>query len=81
MVNDIKMQVSDRTIDLSNSNIDYSHRSDITLNHNTNVNDISFDLNLEQEEPHKFYNLAKYYDLAFLRDPDRDIEFFISCFK
>lgn len=81
MVNDIKMQVSDPTIDLSNSNIDYSNKSDIILNHNANVDDPSFDLNLEQEEPHKFYNLAKYYDLAFLRDTDHDIEFFINCFK
>jgi len=33
------------------------------------------------EHQHNFYNLAKYYDLAFMRDTEGDIDFFIRCFQ
>lgn len=33
------------------------------------------------EHQHNFYNLAKYYDLAFMRDTKGDIDFFIRCFQ
>jgi SAM-dependent methyltransferase len=35
---------------------------------------------LEKEE-HLFYNLPKYYDMAFERDVDSDIKFFQKCFE
>lgn len=34
-----------------------------------------------QQEEHLFYNLPKYYDMAFDRDLDKDIEFFQKCFR
>ena len=33
------------------------------------------------ERQHNFYNLAKYYDLAFMRDTKGDIGFFVKCFQ
>lgn len=37
--------------------------------------------NVDQEKLYEFYNLSRYYDLAFARDADSDIEFFSKCFK
>jgi len=37
--------------------------------------------NDDQEKLYEFYNLSRYYDLAFERDANRDIEFFSRCFK
>ncbi len=34
-----------------------------------------------EKEKHLFYNLPKYYDMAFDRDFDSDIEFFERCFR
>ena len=81
MVNGVKAEVTDPTIDLSNSNTDYNKKNYKISNQNANVNSNDSELSIEQEELHKFYNLAKYYDLAFLRDADRDIEFFTKCFE
>jgi SAM-dependent methyltransferase len=81
MVNSVKIQASDPVIDLSNSNIDYKSEVDIISSQTIQIDTTNPNLGLEQEKLHKFYNLAEYYDLAFLRDADRDIEFFINCFK
>ena len=80
MANGIKVQVSDLADTVNNSNIDYDSKSNDLSNQNMISNLNSSRLNLEQEELHKFYNSAKYYDLAFLRDADRDIQFFTKCF-
>jgi len=39
------------------------------------------DSNVDEEKLYEFYNLSRYYDLAFARDADSDIEFFSKCFK
>ena len=38
-------------------------------------------INTIAEPQHNFYNLAKYYDLAFMRETKGDIDFFIRCFQ
>lgn len=39
------------------------------------------DFNKITDVQHNFYNLPKYYDLAFVRDTEGDINFFINCFR
>jgi SAM-dependent methyltransferase len=39
------------------------------------------DIDIITEHQHTFYNLAKYYDLAFMRDTEREIDFYIRCFQ
>ncbi|MBD3255805.1 MAG: methyltransferase domain-containing protein, partial [Candidatus Lokiarchaeota archaeon] len=36
---------------------------------------------INRDKTHQFYSFPKYYDLAFNRDVDNDIQFFIKCFK
>ena len=81
MTNGIKVQVNDPAIAVSNSNIDYIGENNVISKQDINSPLNESKLGLKQEELHKFYNSAKYYDLAFLRDTDPDIEFFIKCFK
>lgn len=81
MANDIKVQVNDPAIAVNNSIIDYSSNNNVLSNQYIFSDSNKSRLSLEQEELHKFYNSAKYYDLAFLRDVDRDINFFTKCFK
>ena len=81
MANGIKIQVNDPAIAVSNSNFDYSCKNNAISNQDNICNLNKSKLSLEQEELHKFYNSAKYYDLAFLRDANRDIIFFTKCFE
>ena len=81
MVNGLKVQVNDPAIAVNNSTMDYSSKNNLISKQHIISDSNESRLSLRQEELHKFYNSAKYYDLAFLRDPDPDIEFFIKCFE
>ena len=81
MVNYMKMQTSDHLIDVSTSHIELGSSAAPISGESANIDIKCENLNIEQERLHDFYNLAQYYDLAFLRDADRDIEFFNGCFK
>ena len=77
----MKMHTSDHLIDVNMSHIELSSSTASISDDSTNVDNRHENVGIEQERLHNFYNLAKYYDLAFLRDADRDIEFFNGCFK
>jgi SAM-dependent methyltransferase len=81
MSNGIRVEVNDPTISVSNSNNDYSSKNDVSSNQGISTHINESRSSLEQEDLHKFYNSAKYYDLAFLRDADSDIKFFTKCFE
>lgn len=81
MVNYMKMQSSDHLIDLNTSHIELSGSTLPILKESAKIDNKCEDVVIEQEKLHDFYNLSKYYDLAFFRDVDPDIEFFNRCFK
>ncbi|TFG22407.1 MAG: class I SAM-dependent methyltransferase [Promethearchaeota archaeon] len=81
MVNYMKTHASDHLIDFNTSHIELSSNTTPISEESANIDNKFEDLCIEKEKLHNFYNLAKYYDLAFFRDADRDIEFFNGCFK
>jgi SAM-dependent methyltransferase len=80
MVDPMKLEANDPIVDLSHSSVDYPNNFKINSSREDFVDRFGAELGIEQERLHNFYNLAKYYDLAFLRDADSDIEFFIKSF-
>ena len=81
MVNYMKMHPSDNLTNVSASHIELSSETFPISEESIEIENKCENLAIEQEKLHDFYNLAKYYDLAFFRDADRDIEFFTRCFK
>jgi len=77
----MKMQSSDHLIDLTTSHVELNGNTAAISEGSASIDNKCENLGIEREKLHDFYNLAKYYDLAFLRDADRDIEFFNGCFK
>ena len=79
VVDSMKVDVSD-TIVLSNSSVDYPNIVERDSSQEDLIHNKLSETSIEEKNLHNFYNLAKYYDLAFLRDVDSDIKFFIKTF-
>ena len=83
----IKM-INDFNLEKNQVSISSLHKREesITSKCGTTVENLYFpnskdNINTIAEPQHNFYNLAKYYDLAFMRETKGDINFFIRCFQ
>ena len=81
MLKDMNFLKNSSVIDSNNLCDELMNQSIQTVEKTPFLDTNKTDSNVDQEKLYEFYNLSRYYDLAFARDADRDIEFFIKCFK
>jgi len=81
MLKDMEILKNSSVIDSNNSYDDIMTQRVQIIERAPLLNSNRTEPNVDQENLYEFYNLSRYYDLAFERDADRDIEFFSRCFK